>query len=158
MLLFLISIILLIYVSKYFNKQKNNQISNWLDVYNELDSKDEPQWRRFEREVALLFEQNWREVKLWPWSDDDWKDIVIKKELKIYLVQCKHYYWNWFVWPKEIRDFQWAIDIYKRKNNLNVWWIFITSWKTSKKARETARILDIELWNKRDWRDKINNF
>lgn len=134
------------------NKKRNNP------PYNQSNSDiNEPKRRKFEKEVASMFEQNWWEVVLWPWYDDGWKDIVIRKWLAIYLVQCKHYYWNWFVWPSQIRDFQWAIDLYERKNNMTVRGIFITSWKTTSKARETARMLWIELWDKYNWRDNINN-
>jgi hypothetical protein len=40
---------------------------------------------------------------------------------------------------------------------MTVRWIFITSWKTTSKARETAKMLAIELWDKYNWREKINN-
>jgi hypothetical protein len=105
-----------------------------------------------------LFEENWWEVKLWPWSNDGWKDIVIRKWLEVYLVQCKHYWGNKFVSPKHVRDFQWAIDLYEKQNNIKVGGIFITSWKTTYSARETARTLWIELWDKWNWRDKIAYF
>lgn len=118
---------------------------------------EEPKRRQFEKEVASLFEQNWWEVVLWPWYDDGWKDIIVRRWLEIYLIQCKHYYWTWFVWPNQIRDFQWAIDLYEKKNNMTVRWIFITSWKTTSKARETAKMLAIELWDKYNWRKKINS-
>ncbi len=122
------------------------------DVY-----EDNPR-RKFGKEVANLFADNWWEVRLWPWSNDSWKDIVIRKWPKIYLVQCKHYWWNKFVSPKHVRDFQWAIDLYEKQNNIKVKWIFITSWKTTSPARETASTLWIELWDKWNWKDKIAYF
>ena len=118
---------------------------------------DDP-WRKFEKEVAGLFEENWWEVKLWPGSNDGWKDIVIWKGNEVYLVQCKHYRWSMFVSPKHIRDFQWAIDLYEKLNNIKVKWIFITSWKTTSYARDTAKTLWIELWDKRNRREKIACF
>lgn len=117
----------------------------------------EPKRRQFEKEVASIFKENWWEVKLWPWYNDWWKDIVVRKWLAIYLVQCKHYRWTWFVWPSQIRDFQWAIDLYEKKNGMTVRWIFITSWKTTSKARDTAKMLSIELRDKYNWRDNIKN-
>ena len=129
-----------------FNQEKTS------DIY-----EDNP-WRKFEKEIAELFEENWWEVRLWPWSNDGWKDIVIRKWLEVYLVQCKHYWGNKFVSPKHVRDFQWAIDLYEKQNNIKVGGIFITSWKTTYPARETARTLWIELWDKWNWRDKIAYF
>jgi len=131
---------------------------NWEDLRKENDIYSDNPWRKFEKEVANCFENNWREVELWPWSNDGWKDIVIRKWLQVYLVQCKHYYWNKFVSPKHVRDFQWAIDLYEKQNNMKVGWIFITSWKTTYQARETANVLWINLWDKWNWRDKIAYF
>lgn len=118
----------------------------------------EPKWRKFEKEVAQCFEQNWWEVKLWPWYDDNWKDIVIRKWLEVYLIQCKHWYGNRFITPKEIRDFQWAIDLYIKQYGIQASWIFITTWKTTKKARDTAKELWIELRDKYTRENKISNF
>ena len=137
--------------NEFLAKIKSNQ-EKTSDIY-----EDNP-WRKFEKEIADLFEENWWEVKLWPGSNDGWKDIVIRKWLEIYLVQCKHYWWNKFVSPKHVRDFQWAIDLYEKQNNIKVRWIFITSWKTTSQARETANTLWIELWDKWNWRDKIAYF
>lgn len=114
-------------------------------------------WRQFEIEVADLFERRWREVQLWPGSNDGWIDIIIRWS-DIYVVQCKHYWWNKFVWPKHIRDFQWAIDLFEAQHNLRVEWIFITSWKTTYYARETAKSLWIRLWDKWNRRDRILSF
>ena len=139
----------------HFKKLRNSQASKSKKDY--LNSWD-PKRRQFEKEVADYFAQNWREVVLWPWAADNWKDIVMRKWLAIYLVQCKHWYWNWFVSPKEIRDFQWAIDLYEKQHGISARWIFITSWKTTSNARETARTLWIELWDKWNRKDKINNF
>lgn len=122
------------------------------DVY-----EDNP-WRKFEKEIGELFSERWFEVKLWPGSNDGWKDLVIRRWEEIYLVQCKHYWWNKFVSPKHVRDFQWAIDLYERQNNIEVKWIFITSWKTTYYARETAEALWIELWDKWNRRDRILSF
>jgi hypothetical protein len=48
--------------------------------------------------------------------------------------------------------------LYEKQNNIKVRWIFITSWKTTTQARETANTLWIELWDKWNWRDKIAYF
>ena len=147
--------ICLIAMRIHFKKVRDSQASK--NRKNYLNSGD-PRRRQFEKEVADYFSQNWREVVLWPWSADNWKDIVIRKWSMVYLVQCKHWYWNWFVSPKEIRDFQWAIDLYEKQHGIKAKWIFITSWKTTSSARSTANTLWIELWDKRNWKDKINNF
>lgn len=154
-----------------YDKKKDNIMSNLkrMEFLAKLKAKEEGKakkediyednpWRRFEKEVANLFAENWWEVKLWPGSNDGWKDIVIKKENEIYLVQCKHYRWNKFVSPKHIRDFQGAIDLYEKQNNIEVKWIFITSWKTTYQARETANTLWIELWDGWNRMDKITCF
>jgi len=164
---FCIPLALLFIVIKY-DKQKNNVMSllkrtEFLAKIKEKQTKSEDiyednPWRQFEKEVANLFAKNWWEVKLWPGSNDGWKDIVIRKWLEVYLVQCKHYRWNKFVSPKHVRDFQWAIDLYEKQNNMKVRWIFITSWKTTSQARETANTLWVELWDKWNWRDKISYF
>lgn len=120
---------------------------------NDIENKP---WRKFEKEVAEMFYNRWFDVVLWPWIDDNWKDIVIRKNSKIYLVQCKHYYWRKMVSANEIRDFQWAIDLYEKQNNKKVKWIFITSWKTSAKSRDTASTLWIELRDKFNWKHNIN--
>lgn len=122
------------------------------DVY-----EDNP-WRKFEKEIWELFSERWFEVVLWPWSNDWWKDLVIRRWAEVYLVQCKHYRWNKFVSPKHVRDFQWAIDLYEKQNNIKVGWIFITSWKTTYQARETANTLWIKLWDKWNRRDRILSF
>ena len=121
-----------------------------------VDDIESHPWRQFEREIAQMFADRWFEVILWPWIDDDWKDIVIRRGLEVYLIQCKHYYWK-MVSVNEIRDFQWAIDLYEKKHNMVVRWIFITSWKSSSKSRQIAKILGIDLWDKFNWKDKINS-
>lgn len=146
----------LIAVYLYFKKLKDSQISKGKTIYS--SSEWNRKRRQFEEEVADKFSQNWWEVVLWPWAADNWKDIVIRKNAIVYLVQCKHWYWNWFVSPKEIRDFQWAIDLYEKQHGIKAKWIFVTSWKTTSKARETARTLWIELWDKWNRRDNINSF
>jgi hypothetical protein len=134
MLIILVDIILLISVFIYFNNKKNKQKSEWLENYEYQSIKATPPWRKFEIEVANLFKERWFEVVLWPWSNDNWKDIVFRRWSEVYLVQCKHYY-NRYVRAKHIRDFRWAIGVYEKQNNMNVKWIFITSWKTTSNAR-----------------------
>lgn len=130
-------------------------IDTWQKSFDD-DIENKP-WRKFEKEVAEMFYNRWFDVVLWPWIDDNWKDIVIKKSWEIYLVQCKHYYWRKMVSANEVRDFQWAIDLYEKQNNKKVKWIFVTSWNASNKAKATANTLWIELWDKYNRKSKINN-
>lgn len=130
-------------------------IDTWQKSFDD-DIENKP-WRKFEKEVAEMFYNRWFDVVLWPWIDDNWKDIVIKKNWEIYLVQCKHYYWRKMVSANEVRDFQWAIDLYEKQNNKKVKWIFVTSWNASNKAKATANTLWIELWDKYNRKSKINN-
>lgn len=153
----------------YFYEKKNKIKSNFWSSFdlwtqnNEVRITDtvyeeEPAWRKFEKEIAWIFEMNWWEVKLWPGSADNGKDIVIRKESETYLVQVKHRYGNKFVSPKEIRDFQWAIDLYNKTYWTNAKWIFLTSWKTTFNARSTASSLWILLRDKRNRKKKIYAF
>lgn len=128
-----------------------------INIITPIDDIENQPWRQFEREVARLFENRWFKADLWPWKNDNWIDIVITRGLEIYAIQCKHYYWRKMVSANEVRDFQWAIDLYEKQNNLTVrGWIFVTSWKSSAKSRETARTLWIALWDKYNWKEKIN--
>ena len=154
-LVLLLFSVLMFGIFNIFSCLKNQEVSRHNMIDNSFEDKP---WRKFEKEIADLFKERWCEVVLWPWSNDNWKDIVIRRWLEVYLVQCKHYYWNRYVWPKQIRDFQWAIDLYEKQNNMIVRWIFVTSWKTTSNARETAKTLWIQLRDKWNWRDKIYNF
>ena len=120
-----------------------------------------PRWKRFEEKIADCFYKKWRKYKLWKGKKDDWKDIVIRKDWdlnKIYLIQCKHWFSNRWVQSQHIREFQWSIDYYNKKFNKNAKWIFITTWITSQKAKETANLLWIHLWDTYDWQRKVNTF
>lgn len=141
----------------HFDKEKNSIISEQ-DKEKIRKLKLDMPWRKFEEQIAECFSQRWWKFKLWPWEADDWKDIVVWKDWKIFLVQCKHWFWSWIVGPKEIRDFQWAIDLYNKKYHKEAKWIFITSWKTTPKARETANSLWIHLWDRYNWEKKVQTF
>ena len=117
-----------------------------------------PPWRRFEVKIARYFESLWRDVKLWSGVNDDWKDIVIRKNGVYFLVQCKHWRDKWWVKAKHVREFQWAIDVYNKRFNLKAKWIFITSWVASKKAVSTAEFLWIKLRTKNNWEENIKWF
>ena len=137
----------------HFDEAKN-QISSEKDKV----LKDMP-WRFFEKEIAECFSQKgWKPV-LGSWSADDWIDIEIKKDGKIYLVQCKHWFWDWIVYSQQIREFDWAINLYNVKHNTKAKWIFITTWKTTTPARETADSLWIRLWDRvNKWEYNVNHF
>ncbi len=115
-------------------------------------------WRDFERQIADCFSQRWREMILGPWEADDWIDVRIRKNWKVYVIQCKHWYKDWVVRPKDIREFAWAINLYKQKYKNDAKWIFITTWFSTSQARQDAYKLWIQLWDTYKWERKINTF
>ena len=147
----------LAWLISHFDKEKNN-IKSEQDEQKIKKLKLDMPWRKFEEQIAECFFQRWWKKNLWPWEADDGKDIVVGKDWKIFLIQCKHWFWDWIVRPEQIRGFQWAIDLYNQKNHKNAKWIFITSWKTTDKARETAYHLWIHLWDKYNWKRKVQTF
>ena len=142
----------LAWIVSHFDKEKDNVQSN-----NDKEKKDKL-WRIFEKNIADCFAQRGWEKKLWPWEIDDWKDIVIRKNWKIYLIQCKRWFWKLWVQSQQIREFQWSIDYYKKKYDKDAQWIFITTWFTSQRARDTADLLWIHLWDKYNWKSRVNTF
>ena len=94
-----------------FDKEKNKILSK-----KDKSIKNMP-WRAFEEQIADCFKQRWWEVKLGPWIADNWIDVEIKKDGKVYLIQCKHRFLNWIVRSKHIREFDWAIDQYNKENH-----------------------------------------
>ncbi len=122
------------------------------------ESKLNKPWRDFEKQIADCFSQRWWKFKLWPWEIDDWKDVVVWKDWKIFLIQCKHWFGSWIVQSQQIREFKWSIDYYNKKYNKDAQWIFITTWLTSQRARDTANTLWIHLWDTYDWKRKVNTF
>ena len=141
----------------HFNNEK------WL-IHSEInqkkvkESKLNKPWRDFEKQIADCFSQRWRKFKLWPGEIDDGKDVVIWKDWKIFLIQCKHWFGSWIVQSQQIREFKWSIDYYNKKYNKDAQWIFITTWLTSQRARDTANTLWIHLWDTYDWKRKVNTF
>ncbi len=132
----------------YFNKQKKLIQSK---INKESTNNPMPQWRRFERRTGMQFHQNWRKVRLWEtWKKDDWKDIVIEKNKKRFLIQCKRRFGRKRVTTKEIREFQWSIDFYNKKYNENAQGIFITTWWASPNAKNAAKQLGIQLRSAKD--------
>lgn len=136
-----------------FDKEKNKILSK-----KDKSIKNMP-WRAFEEQIADCFKQRWWEVKLGPWIADNWIDVEIKKDGKVYLIQCKHRFLNWIVRSKHIREFDWAIDQYNKENHVKAKWIFITTWATTTPARETADIVWIRLWDRvNKWEYNVNHF
>ncbi len=142
----------LILCISHFEKEKNK-------ISSERDKilKDMP-WRAFEKEIADCFTQRWWKKRLWPWKWDEWKDIVVWKNWNIYLIQCKHWFWDWIVRSQQIREFKWAIELYNKKYHKDAKWIFITTWSTTEKAREEANSLWIYLWDRLNWKWQVNHF
>ena len=143
----------LIFCISHFEKEKNK-------IYSEKDKelKDMP-WRVFEKEIAECFSQRWWKSILGKWSADDWIDIEIKKDWKIYLIQCKHRFWDLVVRSQQIREFDWAIHQYNTRHHTKAKWIFITTWTTTSPARETADSLWIHLWDRvNKWEYNVNHF
>lgn len=157
LLVFVVRLRALAYCIAHFNNQKNLIISEQNKQKSKTHKLNKP-WRNFEIQIADCFSQIWRKFKLWPWEIDDWKDVVVWKDWKIYLIQCKHRFASWIVQSQQIREFQWSIEYYNKKYNKDAKWIFITTWLTSKRARETANLLWIHLWDTYDWQRKVNTF
>ena len=156
-LIFVVWLCALVYCIIHFNNQKKL-------IHSEQNKQKAKQlrlnkpWRDFEKQIADCFSQRWWKFNLWPWEIDDWKDVVVGKNWKIFLIQCKHRFGSWIVQSQQIREFQWSIDFYNKKYNKDAKWIFITTWLTSKRARETADSLWIHLRDTYDWQRKVNTF
>ncbi|MDD2537621.1 MAG: restriction endonuclease [Candidatus Absconditabacteria bacterium] len=115
--------------------------------------------RRFEKQIAEVLKQKGYKIYLGSGFKDGGIDVRGKKENKIVLVQCKHWRGSWRVKTGEVREFFGAMALYKKQYKYeNILGIFITTGKSSRKAKKEAERLGIELRDEENYIEKILQF
>jgi len=121
-----------------FDNYKKRKKSNW-----EIG-------RDYEMYIGYRAEKNGWDVEYFGIEkklEDLGRDLISKRDNKTMIVQCKRWAENKIIHEKHIAQLFGTVEIYKFENpeEKNVKGIFITTAKLSEKAKEFARILNIEI-------------
>lgn len=138
-----------IFIVYKINTLKKERLMN----INTIEDMQKLHWREFEKFIEFVFRKKWFIANTRSWTKDWWIDLDAKFNWRKYLIQCKK--WNKYkITEPNLREFYWAVMSFDKDAK----WIYITTWDLTSDARLFAEHHDIEVWEKENLVDYINDF